>query len=137
MKRIIIIGGGITGLAAANRLIELRAQSDEPLHLTILEAGPRPGGIIQTEERDGFLIERGPDSFISEKPEALELANRLGLASNLIETNEKHRRSFIVRNGKLRPVPEGFHLLAPSRLWPFLTSGMRNIRGSSTSLPSQ
>jgi oxygen-dependent protoporphyrinogen oxidase len=129
MKRIIIIGGGITGLAAANRLLELRAQSDEPLHLTILEAGPRLGGIIHTEERDGFLIERGPDSFISEKPEALELANRLGLASNLIETNEKHRRSFIVRNGKLRPVPEGFHLLAPSRLWPFLTSDILSLKG--------
>jgi oxygen-dependent protoporphyrinogen oxidase len=129
MKRIIIIGGGITGLAAANRLLELRAQTDEPLHLTLLEAGPRLGGIIQTEERDGFLIERGPDSFISEKPEALELAKRLGLASHLIETNEIHRRSFIVRKGKLRPVPEGFHLLAPSRLWPFLTSDILSLKG--------
>jgi oxygen-dependent protoporphyrinogen oxidase len=129
MKRIIIIGGGITGLAAAHRLLELRGQSDEPLHLTILEAGPRLGGIIHTEEREGFLIERGPDSFISEKPEALELANRLGLASNLIQTNDKHRRSFIVRNGKLRVVPEGFHLLAPSRLWPFLTSDILSLKG--------
>jgi oxygen-dependent protoporphyrinogen oxidase len=129
MKRIIIIGGGITGLAAAHRLIELRTQSDEPLSLTILEAGQRLGGIIHTEERDGFLIERGPDSFISEKPEALELANRADLASNLIETNEKHRRSFIVRKGKLRPVPEGFHLLAPSRLWPFFTSDILSFKG--------
>jgi protoporphyrinogen/coproporphyrinogen III oxidase len=129
MKRVIIIGGGITGLAAAHRLLELRAQNDQPLQLTLLEAGPRLGGIIQTEERDGFLIERGPDSFISEKPEALELANRLGLASHLIETNEKHRRSFIVRKGKLRAVPEGFHLLAPSRLWPFLTSDILSLKG--------
>jgi oxygen-dependent protoporphyrinogen oxidase len=80
------------------------------------------GGIIRTERRDGFLLEAGPDSFISEKPEAVELAKRIGLASRLIETNEEHRRSFIVRKGRLNAVPEGFQLLAPSRFWPFVTT---------------
>ena len=96
---IIVIGGGISGLAAAHRLLELSKANDSPVHLTLLESSPRLGGIIQTTHRDGFLLERGPDSFISEKPEALELARRLGIESQLIQTNEQNRRSFIVRNG--------------------------------------
>ena len=119
MKRVVIIGGGITGLAAAHRLLELHGGS---IDLTLLESGNRLGGIVQTEERDGFLLERGPDSFISEKPAALNLVQRLDLSSRLIETNDQHRRSFVVRRGRLRPVPEGFHLLAPARVWPFLKS---------------
>jgi protoporphyrinogen/coproporphyrinogen III oxidase len=124
MKHLVIIGGGITGLAAAHRVLERCAESGRQVQLTLLEVSPRLGGIVQTQERDGFLIERGPDSFISEKPEALELARRLGLETHLIETNENHRRSFIVRQGRLLPVPEGFHLLAPARLWPFVASGI-------------
>jgi oxygen-dependent protoporphyrinogen oxidase len=122
MKRIVIIGGGISGLAAAHRIIERNRQSTKQVDLTLLEAGGSVGGIVQTREREGFLLESGPDSFISEKPEALELTRRLGLEARLIETNERHRRSFIVRRGRLRPVPEGFQLLAPSRFWPFVRS---------------
>jgi oxygen-dependent protoporphyrinogen oxidase len=99
------------------------------VQVTLLEASSRVGGIVQTRERDGFLLEQGPDSFISEKPQALELVRRLGLESRLIETNEDHRRSFIVRQGRLLPVPEGFHLLAPGRFWPFITSGIFSWRG--------
>jgi oxygen-dependent protoporphyrinogen oxidase len=122
MKRIVIIGGGISGLAAAHRVLERSRETDQPVDLTILEAGPRVGGIVQTHQRDGFLLESGPDSFISEKPAALDLVKRLGLESHLIEPNENYRRSFVVRQGRLLPVPEGFHLLAPSRIWPFLRS---------------
>jgi len=124
MSRIVVIGGGITGLAAANRLSELGQTN-----VTLLEASGRLGGTIETQHRDGFLLERGPDSFISEKPEALALAKRLGLESQLIQTNEHHRRSFIVRNGRLRAVPEGFQLLAPSRMWPFITSDIFSVAG--------
>jgi len=129
MKRIAIIGGGITGLAAAHRVIELAYQLQNQIKLTIFEASPRLGGTIHTEHRDGFLIERGPDAFISEKPEALALAQRLGIESRIIQTNEQHRRSFIVKHGRLRPVPEGFQLLAPSRMWPFITSDIFSITG--------
>jgi protoporphyrinogen/coproporphyrinogen III oxidase len=122
MKRVVIIGGGITGLAAAHRILERSRESGKQVDLTLLEAGDRIGGIVQTRERDGFLLESGPDSFISEKPAALELIKRLGLESHLIETNANHRRSFIVRQRRLLPVPEGFHLLAPSRFWPFVRS---------------
>ncbi len=122
-KRVVIVGGGISGLAAAHRLVELG------LEPTLLEASSRLGGIIETRQRDGFLLERGPDSFISEKPEAVGLAKRLGIESRLIQTNEAQRRSFIVRNGRLRPVPEGFQLLAPSRIWPFITTDIFSIPG--------
>jgi len=123
--RIVIIGGGISGLAAAHRITELNRSA----HVTILEASDRVGGTIQTEHRDGFLLERGPDSFISEKPHALALAKRLGLESQLIPTNEEFRRSFIVRDGRLRAVPEGFQLLAPSRMLPFITSDIFSLAG--------
>ena len=129
MKRIAIIGGGISGLAAAHRLIELSKINQQPIHLTLLEASGQLGGTIQTAEQDGFLIERGPDSFISEKPEALALIKRLGIESNLIQTNGQHRRSFIVSKGHLTPVPEGFQLLAPSRFWPFITTDIFSLPG--------
>ncbi len=125
MNRIVIIGGGISGLAAAHRVKELNPAAE----VTILEASNRLGGTINTEHRDGFLIERGPDSFISEKPQAIALAKRLGLESQLIQTNEEYRRSFIVRDGRLRAVPEGFQLMAPSRMWPFITSDIFSLAG--------
>jgi oxygen-dependent protoporphyrinogen oxidase len=125
MSRVVVIGGGISGLAAAHRFTEL----DPSFDVTLIEASARLGGILVTEERDGFLLERGPDSFITEKPEAVALAKRLGLESRLIETNQSHRRSFIVRHGRLRPVPEGFQLLAPSRIWPFITSDIFSLPG--------
>ena len=126
-RRVVVIGGGISGLAAANHLLEERVQSN--IEVILIEASARLGGIIHTEQRDGFLLEAGPDSFISEKPEALRLAKRLGLGLRLIETNDEHRRSFIVRNGRLHAVPEGFQLLAPSRFWPFVTSGIFSLKG--------
>src|SRR5215213_1515569 len=125
-KRVVIVGGGISGLAAAHRLLELGLAQSQ---ITLLEAGGRLGGIIETERRDGFLLERGPDSFISEKPEAVALAKRLGIESRLIQTNEAQRRSFIVRDGRLRPVPDGFQLLAPSRIWPFISTDIFSVPG--------
>jgi oxygen-dependent protoporphyrinogen oxidase len=129
MKHIVIIGGGITGLAAAHRILERNLGSGELLDLTLLEAGSQTGGIVQTRERDGFVLESGPDSFISEKPEALDLAKRLGLEPHLIETNDNYRRSFIVKQGRLLPVPEGFQLLAPTRFWPFVRSDIFSWSG--------
>ncbi|HSE29991.1 MAG TPA: protoporphyrinogen oxidase [Pyrinomonadaceae bacterium] len=129
MKHIVIIGGGISGLAAAHRLTELSRTNATPVEITLCEASDRLGGIIQTHLRDGFLLERGPDSFISEKPEAIRLAQRLGIDRRLITTNEQHRCSFIVRKGRLRKVPEGFQLLAPSRFWPFISTDIFSLPG--------
>jgi protoporphyrinogen/coproporphyrinogen III oxidase len=129
MRRVVIIGGGITGLATAYRLLEKSRELQTPIQLTLLESSGRLGGIVQTAERDGFLLERGPDSFISEKPAALNLVKRLGLESRLIETNSQYRRSFVVNRGRLLPVPEGFQLLAPARFWPFVKSGIFSPAG--------
>ncbi|HEX9545011.1 MAG TPA: protoporphyrinogen oxidase, partial [Pyrinomonadaceae bacterium] len=129
MKRVAIIGAGIAGLAAAHRLLERSTESNEPLEILIFESGSRLGGIIKTDERDGFLLERGPDSFITEKPEAVELARRLRLESQLMPTNERHRRSFIVRGTRLIPVPEGFHLIAPALFRPFIKSEILSWSG--------
>src|SRR5215207_7285516 len=118
-RRVVIVGGGVSGLAAAHRLFELQSK-DSPVEVVLLEASNRPGGTVRTHRREGFLIEGGPDSFISEKPEALALAKRLGLAGRITGTNEQHRRSFVVRGGRPRPTPAGLPLLAPSRMLPFL-----------------
>jgi oxygen-dependent protoporphyrinogen oxidase len=127
--RVVVIGGGISGLAAAHRLVEQNARSKTKMEVVLLEGSERVGGVIRTLRRDGFLLEGGPDSFISEKPEAVELAKRIGLEPRLIETKEAHRRSFIVRGGKLLGVPEGFQLLAPTRFWPFVTTSIFSWTG--------
>ncbi|MDQ1590307.1 MAG: protoporphyrinogen/coproporphyrinogen oxidase [Pyrinomonadaceae bacterium] len=128
-RRVAIVGGGISGLAAAHQLTEHARSDGHAPEVILIEASARLGGTLRTHTRDGFLLEGGPDAFISEKPEALELARRLELESRLLETNAAHRRSFIVRGGRLRPVPEGFHLLAPSRFWPFVTTDIFSWSG--------
>src|SRR5262245_4789355 len=118
----VIVGGGIAGLAAAHRLQELSREREQPLHFTLLEASGRLGGAIGTEKRDGFLLELGPDSFISEKPWALALCRRVGLERELIGTRDEYRATFVAHQGKLEPLPEGFMLLAPTKFGPLLRS---------------
>lgn len=122
--QVVVVGGGISGLAAAHRILEESQRLQKPVQLQLLEADSRLGGVIHTVERDGFVLEGGPDSFISEKPWALALCRRLGLESRLIGTGESHRRSFIVRQGRLLPVPDGFYLMAPTQLWPVVTTSI-------------
>jgi protoporphyrinogen/coproporphyrinogen III oxidase len=128
-KRVIVIGGGLSGLAAAHRIHERSTALRRPVDLTLLEARDRVGGVIHTERRDGFALECGPDSFITNKPWGLELCERLGLRDRLVPTDAGHRRSFVVRKGRLLPVPEGFVLMAPHRLGPLLTSPILSWRG--------
>ncbi|MGH8009662.1 MAG: protoporphyrinogen oxidase [Candidatus Binatia bacterium] len=122
LPHIIIVGGGIAGLAAAHRLVELSRERELPLRFTLLEASGRLGGTIATEKQDGFLLELGPDSFISEKPWALALCRRIGLEAELIGTRDQYRTTFVVHKGKLEPLPEGFMLLAPTRFGPLMRS---------------
>jgi protoporphyrinogen/coproporphyrinogen III oxidase len=120
--RVVVVGGGIAGLAAAHRVVEWSRERGRSVDLTLLEASDRVGGTIQTERHDGFLVECGPDSFLSEKPWALALCRRLGIEDRLIRTDDRFRRTFVSFYGRLHPLPDGFQLLAPTRLWPFLTS---------------
>ncbi|HEX2930536.1 MAG TPA: protoporphyrinogen oxidase [Candidatus Binatia bacterium] len=119
-RRIIVVGGGIAGLAAAHRIVELIKEKSLDVELTVLEASPRLGGAIATERAGEFLVEAGPDSFISEKPWALGLCERLGLRSHLVSTQSTFQKIYIVHHGKLELLPDGFFLLAPTRFWPFI-----------------
>lgn len=122
--RLAIVGAGISGLAAAHRAAELARERSLPLELTVLESRDRPGGNIVTERHDGFLLEGGPDSFVSEKPWALVLCRRLGLEERLVRTDDRFRKTWVWFRGRLHPLPEGFQLLAPTRLVPFAGSGL-------------
>lgn len=122
-KRVVVVGGGISGLAAAHRVGELAQSRGVEVDLTLLDGGSRPGGVVETGHRDGFLWEGGPDSFITEKPAALALARRLGFERHVIGTNKNFQQSFVgmgqgARGSHLYPTPEGFYLLAPSKLGP-------------------
>ena len=90
--------------------------------MTLLEARDRLGGTIETERPDGFVLEAGPDSFISEKPWALALCRRLGLEDRLVRTDDRFRRTFVWHGGRLHPLPDGFQLLAPTKFGPFVGS---------------
>jgi protoporphyrinogen/coproporphyrinogen III oxidase len=129
MRRIVVIGGGIAGLAAAHHVAELAKKKSLNIDLTLLEASPRIGGTIATERVGDFLVEAGPDSFITEKPWALRLCERLGIASQLISTQSAFQKIYVVRCGKLLALPEGFFLLAPTRLWPFLQTPLFSLLG--------
>ncbi len=125
-KRVVIIGGGLSGLAAAHRLHEAAPGA---LEIRVLEAGARLGGVIQTEQIDDILLELGPDSMITEKPWAMDLCRRLGIDGDLIPTEARFRKTLVVRDGKLMALPEAFQMLAPGKIWPFLKSPILSLRG--------
>jgi len=123
--RIVVVGAGVTGLAAALRVRE-RAPERE---VVVLEASDRVGGALFTETVDGLVVEAGAESMLSEKPWGVALVERLGIASRFVSPAEGQRRTYVVRNGRLLPLPEGFLLLAPTRPWPVLASGIFSPAG--------
>jgi oxygen-dependent protoporphyrinogen oxidase len=127
--RIVILGGGISGLSAAFRLLELSAKHEVPLDVTLFERGPRLGGALCTIREQGFIAEAGADSFLTEKPWALDLVRRLGLEAELIGTRAEFRRTYVVRQGVLVEIPDGFSLLAPTFMLPMLRSPLLSPLG--------
>jgi oxygen-dependent protoporphyrinogen oxidase len=115
---VVVIGGGIAGLTAARALREAGRDA------LLLEASPRYGGVILTETTGGFVVEGGPDAILAQKPEGLALCRALGLADRLIPTNPAMRTIFVLRRGRLHPLPEGMMLAVPTRIGPFLRSGL-------------
>ena len=120
-RRIAVLGGGISGLAAAYTLARAR-QGGAPVEEMLIERSDRLGGVIRTEHIEGFVIEGGPDSFLAEKPEAAALARDLGLGSTLLGSNDSERRTYILHRGRLVPLPDGLMMLVPTRMWPMVTT---------------
>jgi oxygen-dependent protoporphyrinogen oxidase len=129
MKHIVVIGGGIAGLAAAHRVTELSRERSLEVEVSLFEASSRLGGTIATETVGDFLVEAGPDSFITEKPWALRLCERIGLTARLVSTQSAYQKIYVVHGGKLERLPEGFFLLAPTRLGPFVRSPLFSWSG--------
>jgi len=116
MPKVVIIGGGISGLSTAYYLAKRGIPS------TIIESRPRLGGVIQTEHVDGCTVEAGPDSFISAKPAAMELIRELGLADQVIGSNDESRKTFVWKAGRLVPLPDGLMMMVPTKIKPLLTT---------------
>jgi oxygen-dependent protoporphyrinogen oxidase len=124
IMKIAIIGGGIAGLSAVWEL-EKRRRAGEPIEYRLFERSPRLGGVIQTEKlADGSIVESGPDSFLTEKPWAAALCRELGLADQLIGSNDATRQTFILVRNKLRPLPDGLHFFVPARIVPIAASAL-------------
>lgn len=119
MKRIVIIGAGLTGLGAALALKELQEDGRE-FELVLLEKSDRVGGQIVTERANGFVIEGGPDCFISEKQGVFKVAKKLGIEGRLINTNTQKQGVRILNNGKLELMPEGVMMMVPTKVTPFV-----------------
>ena len=128
-KKVVIVGGGISGLSAAHRIAELQKRDNLDVEVLLLEKTSKLGGPINTVKKGGFLIELGPDMFFTKRPWALDLSKRLGLEKELIETNEGKRGTYVLWKKRLIPVPEGFLMLAPSRIMPFLKSPLFSWTG--------
>ena len=111
MPRIAIIGGGLSGLSTAYELTR-RGHPDFVLY----EATSRLGGLVETHREDGFIIECGADSWVTEKPWARELAIELGLEDEIIPSNDAHRRTYLLDDGKLTPMPDGMRMMVPTDL---------------------
>src|SRR5699024_3336151 len=126
-KNIIIIGGGITGLTAAYYLQKDIAERDLPFEVKLLEASNRLGGKINTKRMNGFIIERGPDSFLARKQPAVKLANDLGLSDQLIRN--RTGQAYIFARGALHEIPQGSHMGIPTQIRPFLESALLSTRG--------
>ena len=127
-RRVVVVGGGIAGLAAAHRLVE-HARDGADLDVVLLEGSARLGGSLGTERQGGFLLEHGADSMITDKPWGLALCERVALADRLVGTREGERRTYVVHDGRLHALPEGFLLLAPTALWPLVRSPIFSILG--------
>lgn len=116
-----VVGGGISGLAAAYTLAAARTKG-RPLEEYIFDGASRLGGVILTDRVDGCVIEAGPDSFLTEKPQALELAKELGIDAAVIGSNDAERKTYVLHRHKLATLPDGLQFLVPTRLLAMATT---------------
>jgi protoporphyrinogen/coproporphyrinogen III oxidase len=121
MKRIAIVGGGISGLSAAFTL-EKQRRAGASLEYALFESSSRVGGVLVTEWADGCLLEAGPDSFLTEKPWASDLCREVGLGEHLIGSNDADRKTYILVKGKLVVIPDGLMFMVPTKITPTVLS---------------
>lgn len=121
-KRVVIVGGGITGMTAAYYLQKQLKEQNLPVEIELIEASERLGGKVQTVRKDGFVIERGPDSFLARKMSATRLAEEVGLGDKLVYNSSG--QSFVLVKGRLHPMPGGAIMGIPTKMAPFITSGL-------------
>ncbi len=121
-KKIAIIGGGITGLAAAYELTQQARQNNAPIEIELFEQAPELGGKIITKKDDPYLVEGGPDCFIVEKPWALQLIKELGLENELLNSSSGASGTFVFDNNALHRLPDGVMMMVPTKMLPFLAS---------------
>ncbi|TYP73898.1 protoporphyrinogen oxidase [Paenibacillus methanolicus] len=122
--RIVVIGGGISGLSSAFYLLREAKRRGRDVRVTIVEAMDRVGGKINTLRRDGFVIERGPDSFLARKKPIIDLAMDLGIEQQLTGTNPAAKKTYILHRRKLHPMPQGLVLGIPTEIAPFAKTGL-------------
>jgi oxygen-dependent protoporphyrinogen oxidase len=127
MKRVAIIGGGISGLSAAYAIEEKR-RSGAPVEYVLFESTLRLGGVLVTDRVDGCLVEAGPDSFLTEKPWATDLCGKIGLGDQLIGSNDSERKTYIVARGKLVVMPDGLMFMVPTKIMPTVFSPLFSWR---------
>ncbi len=127
MKRIAIIGGGISGLTAAYT-IEQKRQSGTPVEYVLFESSPRLGGVLVTDRVDGCLVEAGPDSFLTEKTWAADLCGKIGLGDQLIGSNDSERKTYILAKVKLVVMPDGVMFMVPTKIMPTVFSPLFSMR---------
>jgi oxygen-dependent protoporphyrinogen oxidase len=126
MKRIAIVGGGISGLSAAFSLEQQRA-AGAALEYVLFESAPRLGGVLVTDHVDGCLVEAGPDSFLTEKPWAADLCREVGLGDQLIGSNDPDRKTYILTRGKLVVMPDGLMFMVPTKIMPTVLSPLFSL----------
>lgn len=129
MYRVAVLGGGVSGLAAANRLHELRLERGADLDIALFESSPRTGGCVQTIETDNCTLELGADSLLVAKPAIAALLDRLNLSGEVVDQQAAYRGARILHGGKLRPVPPEFRLFAPRSIPALLRSGVFSPAG--------
>lgn len=122
MKKVVVIGGGITGLAAAYTVQEKAKEAGAEIDYLLVERDNRLGGKILTESVDGFTVEAGPDSFLAEKPYVHQWAAKLGIEDRLMCSNEASKRTYVMAGGRLHELPEGLMGLVPTKIVPFALS---------------
>lgn len=121
-QKVVIIGGGITGLTAAYYLQKEAKEKGMLLDVKLVEATHRLGGKIQTVKRDGYVIERGPDSFLARKQSATRLAKEVGMEKELISNTTG--KSYVLVRQRLYPMPGGSIMGIPTKIAPFITTGL-------------